>query len=167
MHQNLNTFRFRWNQRNLEVYVDNVDVTHSIRTDEVGKGASIVSAHQNVRDSLLYIQKDFAKSGGVVMDGRDIGTVIMPNAEVKFYVDADIQERARRRHKDYVSVGKSISIDQVVAELRNRDNRDKNRKIAPLIMAKDAHLLDTTNLSIEQAVERMLKQCAMYLDKMT
>ena len=158
-------FRFVWNHKKLEVFVNNENVTEQIRVDDVGIGASIVSAHPQVRQALLVTQQNLAKTGGVVMDGRDIGTVIMPHAEVKFYVDADLHERAKRRHNDYLSVGKSISLEQVLTELRERDNRDKNREVAPLIQSEDAYLLDTTNLSIDQAVERMLEQCSLYLDK--
>ena len=159
------TFQFVWNHKKLEVVVDGENVSEAIRTDEIGKGASVVSALPKVREALLDIQKNMAQSSNVVMDGRDIGTVIIPDAEVKIYVDADIDERARRRHKDFVAKGKDITLGQVKKELLLRDQRDKNRPIAPLKQAKDAHFLDTTHLSIEQGVQRILERCTELLDK--
>ena len=129
----------------------------ALRSDEIGGIASIVSAHPLVRSALLQRQKRFAEQpGGAILDGRDIGTVIAPNAAVKLFVKATPQVRARRRHAELSRRGSSISLDRVLAEIRMRDKRDSDRSTAPLIMAEDAVLLDTSFLSIESAVQRAI-----------
>ena len=156
--------QFVWNKQQLQVWANGENVSEDIRTDTIGKGASVVSALPQVREALLSIQKDLARHGGVVMDGRDIGTVIMPQAEVKIYVDADLDERARRRHNDFLTKGKKITLEQVRVELQQRDERDKNRAIAPLKRASGAYFLDTTKITIDQGVQRILEQCNELLD---
>jgi len=101
-----------------------------------------------VREALFQFQRDFAKQGAV-LDGRDIGTVICPDADVKLYIDASAQERARRRHVELTGYGETISFETVLAQLVERDTRDKTRKEAPLIPARDAHLIETTHLDIK------------------
>ena len=126
-----------------------------LRTDEVGQLASIVSAHPLVRAALLARQKRFAhQAGGAVLDGRDIGTVIAPDADAKLFVKATPQIRARRRHTELQGHGSTLSFDKVLADIRARDARDSGRSAAPLVMAPDAALLDTSFLSIEASVER-------------
>jgi len=117
--------------------------------------ASKVAVHPPVRAALLAFQRDFAAKGAV-LDGRDIGTVICPDAEVKLFVDADPQVRAERRHAELTGYGEDITYETVLAQLKERDARDAGRDIAPLKPAEDAHLLDTTNLSIERAFELIL-----------
>ena len=112
--------------------------------------------HPEVRAAVLDFQRDYAH-GGAVLDGRDIGTIICPNAAAKLYIDADSRERARRRHKELQSYGEAIDYETVLAQLTERDTRDKTRSQAPLKPAADAHLLDTTNLSIERAFEIAVK----------
>ena len=121
--------------------------------DHVAQAASKVSVHPAVRDALLNMQRDFAK-GGAVLDGRDIGTVILPGADAKLFVDADANVRARRRFEELHARGDDVTYEGVLQSLRERDDRDRNRATAPLRPAADAHLLDTTDLSIERAFER-------------
>lgn len=128
-----------------------------LRTDEVGQLASIVSAHPLVRAALMARQKRFAhQAGGAVLDGRDIGTVIAPDADAKLFVRATPQIRARRRHAELQSHGSTLSFDKVLTDIRARDARDSGRSTAPLVMAPDALLLDTSFLSIEASVEKAI-----------
>ena len=127
----------------------------ALRSDEVGQLASIVSAHPLVRAALLQRQKRFARQpGGAVLDGRDIGTVIAPDADAKLFVKATPQVRAQRRHKELQGHGSQVSFDKVLADIRARDTRDSSRSTAPLVMADDAALLDTSFLSIEASVQK-------------
>ncbi len=127
----------------------------SLRDDETGQLASIVSAHPLVRAALIHRQKRFANQpGGAVLDGRDIGTVIAPGADAKLFVKATPQIRARRRHTELHAAGSTLSFDKVLADIRARDARDSGRSAAPLVMATDAALLDTSFLSIEASVQR-------------
>lgn len=129
-----------------------------LRTDEVGQVASIVSAHPLVRAALLQRQRKFAQQeGGAVLDGRDIGTVIAPDADAKLFVKATPQIRARRRHAELKERGSTLSFDKVLADIRVRDQRDMGRDAAPLVMAADAGILDTSFLSIEAAVKRAIE----------
>jgi len=129
----------------------------ALRDDEVGKNASIVSAHPLVRAALMARQKRFANQpGGAVLDGRDIGTVIAPNADAKLFVRATPNIRARRRHAELRGRGQEISIDKVLADIRARDQRDSQRATAPLAIANDAALLDTSFLSIDASVQRAI-----------
>jgi len=128
-----------------------------LRTDEIGQMASIVSAHPLVRAALMQRQKRFAQQpGGAVLDGRDIGTVIAPDADAKLFVKATPQIRARRRHSELKAKGSTLSLDKVLADIRKRDERDSSRSSAPLVMAPDAVLIDTSFLSIEASVERAI-----------
>ncbi len=129
-----------------------------LRSDDIGKIASIVSAHPLVRAALLQRQRRFAgQPGGAVLDGRDIGTVIAPHADAKLFVKATPQIRAKRRHAELRSQGSMVSIDKVLTDIRARDLRDTGRSSAPLVMAADANLLDTSFLSIESAVQRAIE----------
>lgn len=128
-----------------------------LRDDEIGKLASIVSAHPLVRAALLQRQKRFAhQEGGAVLDGRDIGTVIAPDADAKLFVRATPTIRARRRHAELQAHGSTATFDQVLADIRARDQRDSSRSAAPLVPANDAALLDTSFLSIEASVEKAI-----------
>ena len=149
-------FDFRWEDEVLRVLVDGEDVTGSIRTAEAGLGASAVSRHGEVRQALLRLQRELGAEGGVVMDGRDIGTVVLPEATLKIYLDADVEERARRRHEELVRRGDSPGFAAVRAQLITRDKQDMEREIAPLRAAEDAVRLDSTELTIPQAVDRVL-----------
>ena len=130
-----------------------------LKSGAVGAAASKVAVHTEVRAALYNFQRNFAaKPGknfkGAVLDGRDIGTVICPDADVKLYVDAKPGVRAERRYKELLSYGEGVTLEKVAADLAERDNRDQNRAEAPLKPAANAHLLDTTNLSIDAAFER-------------
>ncbi|WP_066817329.1 (d)CMP kinase [Sphingomonas mali] len=129
-----------------------------LRSDEAGQRASIVSAHPLIRAALLQRQRKFAhQEGGAVLDGRDIGTVIAPEADAKLFVKATPQIRARRRHAELKAQGSTLSFDKVLADIRARDQRDMGRDAAPLVMAADAGILDTSFLSIEAAVKRAIE----------
>ncbi len=129
-----------------------------LRTDEIGKTASVVSAHPLVRTALLHRQRRFANQpGGAVLDGRDIGTVIAPNADAKLFIRATPMIRAKRRHLELRQQGANVSIDKVLADIRARDQRDSTRTAAPLVLANDAALLDTSFLSIESAIQRAIE----------
>ena len=131
----------------------NIDDTR-IRTNAVSAAASKVAVFPGVRAALFEAQRAFAaQPGGAVLDGRDIGTVICPNAEVKLFVTASLKARTERRLKELKSRGETVSYEQLERQIAERDERDQNRKDAPLRAAADAHLLDTTHLSIEDAVE--------------
>ena len=126
---------------------------HVLKTHSVGEAASVVSAIPEVRAALVAFQRDFAgKPPGAVLDGRDIGTVICPHADVKIYVTATPEVRARRRAAEYKAQGRDIDEAMVLADIRKRDERDSKRAAAPLKQAKDAHLLDTTHLAIDPAI---------------
>jgi len=128
-----------------------------LRSDAVGQQASIVSAHPLVRAALLQRQKRFARQpGGAVLDGRDIGTVIAPDADAKLFVKASPHVRAQRRHRELTGHGADVAFDQVLADIRARDARDSARSVAPLTMAADAALLDTSALTIEASVARAI-----------
>ncbi|RDE06768.1 (d)CMP kinase [Sphingomonas aracearum] len=130
----------------------------ALRSDEMGKRASIVSAHPLVRAALLQRQRKFAhQPGGAVLDGRDIGTVIAPDATAKLFVRATPGIRAKRRHAELTGRGSFVSLDKVLADIRARDARDMGREAAPLVLANDAMLLDTSFLSIEASVEKAIE----------
>ncbi len=127
-----------------------------LKSGDVAVAASKLAVHKEVRSALLSFQRDFAK-GGAILDGRDIGTVICPDADVKLYIDAKADVRAQRRFEELKGYGEDISYETVLAQLLERDTRDKTRKEAPLKPAADAHLIDTTALSIEEVVARAVK----------
>lgn len=131
--------------------------TPELKSEEIGRVASIVSAHPLVRATLIKRQQRFAgQKGGAVLDGRDIGTVIAPQADAKLFVTATPQTRARRRHTEMQKAGSTMSYDRILADIRTRDRRDMMREAAPLTQAPDAHLLDTSYLSIDAAVQRAI-----------
>lgn len=139
------------------VAVNGFDVTDAIRTPEVTAKVSQVAQVAQVREKMVMLQQEMAKRGAVVMDGRDIGTHVLPNADVKIFLTASIEERAMRRWKEMQVKGYDISLEKLKVDIAARDKADSERKISPLIQAKDAVLLDTTNLSIDEAVEAILK----------
>lgn len=126
-------------------------------TDEVGNAASLVSVKPEIRTALVGFQRDFAHAGpGSVLDGRDIGTVICPEAPYKFFITADSETRAKRRFNELQSLGKAVIYADILKDLQERDERDSNRPIAPLVPAKEAVSIDTTSLDIDQAVAKVL-----------
>lgn len=140
-----------------KVFLDDADVTKEIRTPEVSRGASDVAKFGFVRKKLTELQRDMAKRGKVIMDGRDIGTKVLPNADLKIFLTATVDERARRRFEELKAKNFPADFDQIKKDIALRDKQDSEREIAPLAQAEDAILLDTTNLSVEQVVEKILR----------
>lgn len=132
--------------------LDGVDVSSEIRAEEIGNRASAIAVHPDVRAALVARQRAFRKEPGLVADGRDMGTVIFPDAVLKVFLTASVEARAARRYKQLIQKGFSANIDDLLRDLRERDERDSNRAAAPLKPAADAKLLDTSALSIDQAV---------------
>jgi len=133
------------------------DVTDEIRTSEISQGASQVSAHPVVRDVLLDLQRSMAEKNSIIMDGRDIGTVVLPNADVKIFLTASARVRAKRRLLELEEKGEKITFQQVLADIEERDERDSNRPIAPLRCAPDAIRVDTSELNLQQSIDRILQ----------
>lgn len=140
----------------VRVKLEGGDVSDAIRTPEIAQGASLVSAHPDVRAALLDMQRLAGKEGGVVLEGRDIGTVVFPDAEVKFFLTASPETRARRRHDEQVAKGVASTFEETLADVKRRDAQDENRPIAPLKKADDATLVDSTDLDFEGTVKQML-----------
>ena len=139
------------------IYLNGEDVSTAIRTEEVGMAASAVGANPEVRAFLLGMQRDMAKTQDVLMDGRDIGTVVLPDATVKIFLTASPEARATRRWKEYQQRGVEVSYEEVLADVRQRDYQDTHRAAAPLRQADDAQLLDTSEMNFEQSLEAMKK----------
>ncbi|MBX3231676.1 MAG: (d)CMP kinase [Labilithrix sp.] len=133
------------------------DVSEAIRTPDIAQGASTVSAHEEVRAALLELQRQTGAAGGVVLEGRDIGTVVFPNAEVKFFLTASPEVRAGRRHAELVAKGQTVTFEETLADVKSRDARDEGRAIAPLKKAETAVLVDSTSMTIEETVAFMLE----------
>lgn len=140
-----------------KVYLNNKDVTSYIRTEEVSKAASIISTYKNVREKMVTLQKRLSKMNNVIMDGRDIGTNVMPNADLKIYLDAEKDIRVKRRYNEYKEKNIDISYEEVEKEMIERDTRDQTRKNSPLKKADDAIIIDTTNLNIEEVEKEIIK----------
>ncbi len=140
-----------------KIYLNGEDVTEAITSPDVSMAASKVSAVPGVRRAFVPLQRGLAEKYSVVMEGRDIGTVIFPDAQVKIFLDADPQERARRRAFELKERGRGEDIEAVADAIRERDQRDRTRQEAPLIQAPDAQLIDTTKLSVEEAEESILR----------
>lgn len=142
-----------------QVLVDGHDVTGAIRTVAVNSYVSQVAQIAEVRELLVHKQKQMAAQKGVVMDGRDIGTHVLPDAEVKVFLTASVKERARRRYKEMQSSGQDVSLEQLEKDIAQRDRMDEQREISPLLRADDAVLLDCTNLTVDEVVDRVLELC--------
>lgn len=143
------------------IYLNDEDVSALIRTERVGMAASAVGANPAVRAFLLDLQRDMAKTGNILMDGRDIGTVILPNATVKIFLTASCEARARRRWLEYQAAGRPDSYEEVLADVKQRDEQDSGRAAAPLRRAEDAVLLDTSDMDLGQslaAMKRIIKE---------
>jgi cytidylate kinase len=141
-------------------YVDGIDVTGEIRTPEMGLMASAVSKSPAVRSRLLELQRELGRDGGVVMDGRDIGTVIFPDADVKFYLDASAEERGRRRYRELVEKGMDVDLERITREIRERDEQDSTRALAPLRPAEDALRIDSTSMTADEVLTQMVSRAA-------
>ncbi|HWR72665.1 MAG TPA: (d)CMP kinase, partial [Nitrospirota bacterium] len=137
------------------VFVDDIEVSAEIRTPEMGMMASAVSKSPSVRARLLTLQRSLGAEGGVVMDGRDIGTVVFPAADVKFFLDASVEERGRRRYAELREKGMNVDRDRITQEIRDRDRQDSGRAIAPLKRADDAILIDSSGMTIDEVLAVM------------
>lgn len=138
------------------VLVGGADVTDAIRTPRISEGASVVSQYPEVRESLVALQRGMAQGGDVIMEGRDIGTVVFPDAEVKIFLDATLDERARRRHRELAAKGEAVTYEAVREAMRERDHRDSTRAHSPLRAAPDAVAIDSTYLTVEQVVDAIV-----------
>ena len=156
--QNLNeiSLEFRENSGKLEIYLNGENVSKEIRTTEVSDNVSFRAKHPEVRARLVVLQRDIAEKQGVIMDGRDIGTVVLPNADYKFFLTASADERARRRFLELQSLGIETTIEEVKQNLIERDRIDSEREISPLKQAEDAILIDNTNLNKEETIDLIL-----------
>jgi len=139
------------------VLVDGENATTHLKNETVGKGAATVAAQKSVREVLVARQRQIGETGNVVMDGRDIGTVVFPQANKKFFFVADAEERGRRRYEELKSKNPDLDLKIIIEEIRQRDHEDCNRKISPLVRAEDALEVDTTGLSIEEVTDHVLK----------
>ncbi len=140
-----------------KIFLDDEDVTSTIRTEEVGNGASAVSVFGGVRRRLVKMQQELAKNANVVMDGRDIGTVVLPDAELKVFLTASVEERAKRRVNEMAEKGVTVDFEKTKAEIAERDERDTTRKESPLKQAEDAIFLDTTSMSIDEVKNKIIE----------
>ncbi len=155
----------RENGGRLQVLLDGADVADLIRTPEISQMASKVSARKIVRQRMMELQRAAAGKGDIVAEGRDIGTVIFPAAEVKVYLDASVDERARRRFEELRADGRQVSMEETVRELVERDRRDSERALAPLCRAADALAVDSSALTAEAVAERVIELIRLQLDK--
>ncbi|MTD26614.1 (d)CMP kinase [Erwinia sorbitola] len=149
--------RFVSNNGEMEVILEGEDVSGAIRTQDVSNTASKVAAFPRVREALLRRQRGFRDFPGLIADGRDMGTVVFPDAPVKIFLDASSEERANRRMLQLQEKGFNVNFERLLSEIKERDERDRNRSIAPLVPADDALVLDSTTMSIEQVIEIALK----------
>lgn len=149
----------------VRVWVNGRDVTPMLRSPQVNRAVSAVAKVPAVRRRMTELQKEWAARGGVVMDGRDIGTAVMPDAEVKVYLTASLAERTRRRMEDLQQRGHCVSAEEVRTELAERDLADAHRAVSPLVRAPDAHLIDTTGRDVESVVAEILALCRPFLSE--
>jgi len=148
---------------NGQMLVNGVDVSDEVRTEEMGRGASEVAVHPALRRALLDLQHSFRRAPGLVADGRDMGSVVFPDAALKIYLSASTETRAQRRYKQLMSKGNHANLPDILQDLQKRDARDQQRSAAPLLQCPDAKLLETSDLTIEQAVQSVLQH---YRDSM-
>ncbi len=139
-----------------QVYLNGENVSGLIRTEEVSRMTSISSARRQVRDKLTELQRSLASRENVIMDGRDIGTTILPEAQLKIYLTASVNTRAKRRYKEQIERGETCSLEEIEKEIKERDYRDMHRREAPLCQAEDAIAVDSSGLTIEEVVERVI-----------
>ena len=141
------------------MYLNGENVTGMLRTEEAGNMASKTSGVPEVREKLLELQRTLARENDVIMDGRDIGTNILPNADVKIYLTASVETRARRRYDELKEKGEDCDLDQIAQDIKERDERDMNRETAPLKKADDAILVDSSHMTIPQVVSEICSHC--------
>jgi cytidylate kinase len=149
--------QLRNNSGRIQVFLDNKDVTNEIRTPKVTRFVSLISSYRGVRDHLVTLQREMAENNNVVCEGRDIGTVVFPNADIKIYIQCSDEERAKRRLLDLKRSHVMTTVEEVKKELKARDKMDSEREYSPLKIPEGAEIIDTTNLSISEQVERVLE----------
>lgn len=149
--------RFVSTEMRVATILEGEDVSAEIRTQEVAEVASRIAAFPRVREALLRRQRAFRELPGLIADGRDMGTVVFPDAQVKIFLDASAEERADRRMRQLQEQGISVNFERLLVEIKDRDDRDRNRPVAPLVAAADALVLDSTSMSIEQVIEKSLQ----------
>jgi len=143
--------------KNRHIYLDGIRVDEDIRDNSISINVSNIAKIKEVREKMVEIQQELAKSNNVIMDGRDIGTVVLPNANYKFFVTASVEERARRRYKELLlKNADNITYEQILEEIKKRDEIDSNRKISPLRKSPDAYVIDTTNKTIDESVQEVI-----------
>lgn len=148
--------KLSYSQGSQKVILCEEDVSDKIRTPEVSMAASAVSAIPQVRDFLFDLQKNMAKTNNIVMDGRDIGTVVLPNAQIKIFLTASAKDRAERRYKELIERGEKVDFNDVLSDIEQRDYNDTHRAVAPLKQAEDAKLIDTSGCTLEQSVDMLI-----------
>src|SRR5699024_10316007 len=153
MNSNIRLIQYQTGQR---VFLDEKDVTEEIRSEQVSNAVSYVASHRAIRERMEEEQRLLANDISVVMDGRDIGTHVLPNAEIKVFLIASVEERAERRHKENLKKGFESNLEQLMNDIRDSDKRDTTREVSPLVRAKDAICIDTTSITIEEVVEQIL-----------
>ena len=152
------TVELRFEGGEQQVFLNDENVNQYIREEKVGKAASVIAVNPAIRSRLLEIQQEIAKKNSVVMDGRDIGTCVLPNAQVKIYLTASSKERARRRYEELVAKGEICDMDAIEEDIIKRDYADMHREISPLKQAKDAVLIDSSAMTIEEVTDAIIAQ---------
>ena len=147
----------KFEDTNQLVFLDGKDVSNCLYTDQISILASQIAVHKPIREKLVEIQRDVANNNSVIMDGRDIGSVVLPMADFKFYLDADVNIRADRRYKELVSKGEKTTFEEVLEDLKLRDIKDKTRNISPLIVSEDAIVIDSTYMNVDEVVDKFLE----------
>lgn len=143
--------------KNNHIFLDGVKVDKEIRNNIINKNVSYIAKIREVREFMVKVQQSLAETKSIIMDGRDIGTVVLPNADYKFFLTASVEERGRRRYDELMEKGeKNISLKEIEDEIRNRDKIDSNREVSPLIQANDAYLIDTTYMTIDEVVGKII-----------
>jgi cytidylate kinase len=149
----------------IHIFLDGEDVTLAIRTDEAGSDASMVAPLAKVRDAIKKLQQDFRKAPGLIADGRDMGTIVFPSADLKIYLTASAEARADRRYKQLIGKDIGVSLHGLFLSIQERDERDMNREVAPLVPAEDAHVIDSTELGIEDVFAQVVELAEAALKK--
>ena len=142
-----------------KLFLNQEDVTKEIRTEEASRGASKVSVYPKVREKMVELQQEMASKNNVVMDGRDIGTVVLPEATLKIYLTASVLVRAERRYKEQMEKGMDVNLEDIKKDIEERDYRDMNRETSPLKQASDAILVDTSSMNKDEVISEILKLC--------
>ncbi len=158
---NLNNInvKLKYVDKELKVYLNSEDVSLEIRTEEASRASSKVSVFDCVREKLVSMQQKMALEANVIMEGRDIGTVVLPNANLKIFLTASVLERAKRRYKEQIEKGLEVSLDAIEKDIKERDYRDTNRENSPLKQAEDAILIDSSEMTIDEVVNKVLSLC--------